>query len=64
MLKIATTLAGVARWIDCQPAKQKVTGLIPSQDTYLVCRPGPRLGACERQPHIAVCLPFSKKIKS
>ena len=30
---------------------------IPSQDTCLGCRPGPQLGACERQP-INISLPL------
>ena len=28
-------LAGAAQWTECQPANQRVTGLIPSQGTYL-----------------------------
>ena len=28
-------LAGVAQWIECWPANQKVAGLIPSQGTCL-----------------------------
>ena len=35
---------------------QRVTGLIPSQDTCLGCGPGPQLEARERQPHIDVSL--------
>ena len=46
---------------------QRITGLIPSQGTCLVCRPGPQCGACKRQPHIDVSLspslPLSKKKK-
>ena len=38
-------LAGVAQWIECQPVNQRVAGSIPSQDTCLGCRPGPRWGA-------------------
>ena len=34
-------LAGVAQWIECQPANQKVTVFIPSQSTCLSCGPGP-----------------------
>ena len=37
-------LAGAAQWIECQPANQRVLGLIPSQGTCLGCRPGPRGG--------------------
>ena len=34
-------LDGVAQRIECQPVNQKVTGLIPSQGTFLGCRPCP-----------------------
>ena len=44
------TLAGVAQWTECQPAKQKITGLIPSQGTCLGCGPGPQMGMYRRQP--------------
>ena len=50
--------AGVAQWIEHQPANQSVAGLIPSQGTCLVCRPSPQSGACKRQPHIDVSLPL------
>ena len=43
------------------PVNQKVASLIPIQGTCLGRRPGPRLGACERQP-IDVSLPLSLKI--
>ena len=39
--KKALALAGVAQWIECQPANQGVTGSIPSQGTCLGCGPGP-----------------------
>ena len=45
-----TARAGVAQWIECHPANQGVAGLIPIQGTCLGYGPGPRLGACERQP--------------
>ena len=35
-------LAGVAQWIECGPANQRVTGPIPSQGTCLGCGPGPQ----------------------
>ena len=35
-------LAGVAQWIEYQPANQMVAGSIPSQGTCLGCRPGPQ----------------------
>ena len=40
-------LAGVAQWIECQPANQRVTGSIPSQGSCLGCRPGPSRGKRE-----------------
>ena len=52
-------LAGVAQGNECQPMNQRVANLIPSQGACLGCRPGPQLGACKRQPHIDVSLPFS-----
>ena len=51
-------LAGVAQWIECQPANQIVTGSIPSQDTFLGCGPGPQWRVRERQPHSDISLPF------
>ena len=51
-------LAGVTQWIEHEPGKQRVAGLIPSQGTRLGCRPGPRFGACKRQPHFDVSLPY------
>ena len=35
-------LAGVAQWIECRPANQRVAGLIPSQGMCLGCGPGPQ----------------------
>ena len=52
-------LAGVAQWIEHGPANQRVAGSIPSQGTFLGCRPGPQLGAWEGQPHIDISLPLS-----
>ena len=40
-------LAGVAQWVERQPANQSITGLIPSQGTYLGCRPGPHWGGAQ-----------------
>ena len=37
---VSLALVGVAQWIECQPANQRVTSLIPSQGTYLGCGPG------------------------
>ena len=51
-------LAGVAQWIECWSANQKVASSIPSQGTFLGCRPDPHLGVCKSQPHIAVSLPL------
>ena len=42
-------LTGVAQWVGCRPADQKVPGPIPGQGACLGHRPGPHLGACERQ---------------
>ena len=44
-------LAGMARWIECRPVKQWVTGSIPSWGTCLDCGPGPRGGAQEATTH-------------
>ena len=50
MLRVdVKVLAGVAQWIECWPANQKVASSIPSQGTCLVCRPGPQLRGHERQ---------------
>ena len=54
-----TALAAVAQWIKRRPANQDVTGSIPSQGTCLGYRPGPQVGAHERQQHINVSLSFS-----
>ena len=50
-------LTGVAQWVGHHPTNQKVTSLIPTEDTCLGCGPGPQLGACERQL-IDVSLPL------
>ena len=55
MLKYASALAGMARWIECRPAHQKVTSLIPSQGTRLGYGPGPQMAVRARQ-HIDVSL--------
>ena len=52
-LKAMKALAGVAQWIEYQPANQRVAGSIPSQDTFL----GRRLGAWW-VAHIGVSLPL------
>ena len=51
-------LAGVAQWIECRPADQRVTSSVLSQGTCLGGSPGPLLGAWERPP-IYVSLPLS-----
>ena len=43
------SLTGVAQWVECRPANQEVVSSIPSQGTWLGCRLGPYLGACERK---------------
>ena len=40
--KLLKALAGVAQWIEGQPAKQRVANLIPGQGTCLGCGPGPQ----------------------
>ena len=32
--KLLSALAGVAQWIECWPVNQRVTGSIPSKDTW------------------------------
>ena len=54
---LPSALAGVAQWTECQHVNQKVADSVPSQGASLDCRPGPQLGACERQL-IYVSLPF------
>ena len=44
-------LAGVAQWVECGPANQRIAGLVPSQGTCLVCGPGPQMRVCKRQTH-------------
>ena len=61
--KLKGALAGVAQWIECWPANQRVTNSIPSQGTCLAFRAGPQLGVCERQPHIDVSLPPFPSLK-
>ena len=56
--KKPVALVGVAQWVECGRLNRKITGSIPSQGTCLGCRPGPQLGAHERQPHIDVSLPL------
>ena len=51
-------LAGVAQWIDCRSAHQRVMDLIPSRGTCLGCGPGPQCGAQGGQLHIDVSLPL------
>ena len=41
---LRAALAGIAEWIECWPLNRRVTGSIPSQGTWLGCRPGPQLG--------------------
>ena len=42
--RAASALAGVAQWIEQQPANQRVASLIPSQGTCLGCRPRSLVG--------------------
>ena len=47
--KKCLALAGVAQWIECQPANQKLEGLIPHQGNASVSGPGSQLWACGEQ---------------
>ena len=58
MIIKSPALAGVAQWIECGPANQRVAGSIPSQGTCLGRGPGAQEGAREKQPHIDVSLPL------
>ena len=40
--KVDSALAGVAQWIECWTANQRVVCSIPSQGTYLGYRPDPQ----------------------
>ena len=51
-------LAGMAQWIECWSANQRVAGSIPSQGTCLGCRQDPLWKACKRQPHTDISLPL------
>ena len=55
----SVTLAGMAQWIECLTASQRVSGSIPSQGTYLGCvwARSPVGGAQEATTHY-VSLPF------
>ena len=52
-------LAGMAQWIECWPANQRVIGSVPSQGTCLGCRPDqvPSKGRV-RSNHTLVFLSF------
>ena len=56
-LKAWWALAGVAQYIECQPANQRVASSIPSQGTCQGCGPGPRYRVHERQTHVDASLP-------
>ena len=45
-------------WLSGLSASQRVVGSIPRQGKCLGCRPGPRWGVWERQPHIDASLPL------
>ena len=51
-------LAPVAQWIECEPADQKIAGLIPSEGTHRGCGPGLQLGTRKQQPRIDFSLPL------
>ena len=52
------TLAGVAQWIECQPANQRVTGSIPSRAHAWVAGWVPSRG-CARGNHTLIFLSLS-----
>ena len=60
-------MAGVAQWVEEQPAKQGVTGSIPGQRTCLGHGSGPLWGVRDRQLMFlslsSFSLPFPLKIK-
>ena len=58
MKLILSALVGMAQWIECAPADQRVVSSIHSQGTCLGCGPGPCWVVLERQPHIDVSLPL------
>ena len=47
--QIIAALAGVARWVECQPANRGVAGSIPGRGTCLGCGLVPSWGACKGQ---------------
>ena len=57
-------LAGVAQWMERWPANKKVAGSIPSQGTYLDCRPGPWCGGHMRSNHTWIFLSLSFSLLS
>ena len=61
MLTLKVTLgalAGVAQWIEPQPANQRVAGSIRVRAHAWVVGQVPWCRACKRQPHIHVSLPL------
>ena len=51
-------LAGVAQWIECQSANQRVASSIPSQGTCMGGRPGP-YRRCRRGNYTLLFFPLS-----
>ena len=67
MVKISSAyyaLAGVAQWIKCQPANQRVICSIPSQGTCLGCGPGPPVERHMRGNHTMIFLSLSFSLPS
>ena len=56
-------LAGMAQWIECQPADQGVDGLVPSLGHMPGLWARSLMGACDRQLHIDVSLPPFPSLK-
>ena len=65
MKKTVRALAGVAQWIECEPANQRVIGSIPSQGTCLGCGPGQVPSReCRRGNHTLIFLSLSFSLPS
>ena len=63
LLKNSFALAGVAQWIEHQPANGKATSWLPGQGACLGCGPGSPTGGVREatdpcMPHIGVSLPL------
>ena len=57
-VKTKNALAGMAQWIECQAAKQRVAGSITGLRHMPGLWAGPQKWVCNRQPYIHVSLPL------